>query len=229
MCHTGTGAGGAGMRSGAGALRAWTVAMLLLAGGAALGGCGDGQSVSDKVIARDAVLTLSDLPAGALEADRPFVKRTCLPVSDFRDGSAAVAISPGFAVRATKVEQVVGVFPAVADARRAFRAITSDERRDCTIAALQLESRRRVGQNAAISTSRRQFLVDGSTARSVRYTVDLRVFNIKGDLQTVAINVGRGVTSWAFISQSTPLARNVIQNIVRKATKALADGMAESK
>jgi hypothetical protein len=191
----------------------------------ALAGCGSGgdEELTAKQASRRVVLSVSELPGGTTVAKKPILGETCSPASYFRPYAAAVAVTPGFYLPQGALVQQVGIFDSTAEAKKAFREITSDGARNCITHQLQLAAVSYSGTKGRVLSEDPPRGTTDATSR----TVSLELVSLVGSVyvERTALLDGRGLTTLTFISRELPLSAKEWRGAADSATASLGDAV----
>lgn len=187
-------------------------------------GCGGGSENSgDQAIATNAVMISSDFDADVRKRASVVSEAPCNP-RPFLQG-AQMTESATFIVDGTSVQQVIGVFPTVAGARDAFKALGSASRRACIASTLRLYSSQQAEANSISKTLPPRSSNIGDEAQFLPFEVDQPRSPVGLRVNVVLSRVDRAVTDLLFLTESAQMPTALIRGTSERAATRLTEAL----
>lgn len=190
------------------AVRALLLAALLAA---LIAGCGSAPA-EDKN-AKQSLIGLEDLPAGATPKEE--FPEPCAPEPFLEEGKSKVAVSQPLGFKTVTVKEAIGIFPEEDQATKAYDGLTSAERSECIGKAMEGFNPPEDDVETGPVTSPE--VVDDDWTR--QYLLVDPSSSVSGSLDAVVLRSGVCVATVIFLTKETAIEDGTVQEV----TEAAAD------
>jgi hypothetical protein len=183
------------------------------------------DGLSDRALARRALLRLTDFPAGWVEQRQAVPDVRCGGVDPF-GGATAVVGSGRMAHEDTGVQQTVSVFRTAAASRRAYALINSPEAMRC----LRRDARQRVAIEAGgpaqpLELARIESLGRWGVAKRFSAQAAGPVGKVSGYIDVVHLRVGRGLAALVIVAGLQPLPDDLYARLEQTVEERLSGNL----